>query len=223
MTDCNDLATAHQAWEQRWTSAETRKDWLIPESLVVESVPFLRARGVERVLDIGCGVGRHALFLAQQGFQVAAIDLSRSGIDVATQAATDNGVTIDFQLAQFTDLPYRDESLDLVLAWNVIYHGDGSIVRTAIAEIHRVLKPEGLFLGTMISKRHHRYGEGREIQPNTFIIDDDDEKAHAHFYCDDRELIALLDCFQLFQLRDHQQRDAGNWHWEFLAERRRVS
>jgi tellurite methyltransferase len=223
MTHENDLATAHQAWEKRWIDTETRQQWLTPEPLVVDSVPFLRDRGVETVLDIGCGVGRHALFLAQHGFRVTGMDLSRSGINIASEAASDAGVKIDFQLGDFTDLPCPNRSFDLALAWNVIYHGDKNIVRTAIAEIHRVLQPDGLFLGTMISKRHHRYGEGTEIRPNTFIVDDDDEKAHAHFYCDDRELVSLLDGFQLFHLQDRQQREAGTWHWEFLAERRPVS
>jgi tellurite methyltransferase len=223
MTDRNDLATAHKAWEQRWTSAETRQDWLVPEPLVVDSVQFLRDREVRTVLDIGCGVGRHACFLAEHGFEVTGIDLSRSGLDISAETAKAAGVTIDFQLADFTDLPYLDDSFDLALAWNVIYHGDEDIVCTAIAEIHRVLKPDGLFLGTMISKRHHRFGEGREIRPNTFIVEDDDEKAHAHYYCNDRELISLLDGFQLFHLQDRQQRESGTWHWEFLAELTPVS
>jgi tellurite methyltransferase len=214
----DDLATAHQAWERRWTNEEIRQDWLNPEPLVVQAVPLLHQRGVQTVIDIGCGVGRHALYLADQGFTVTGIDLSRSGLDVARQAASSAGVTIDYRTGDFTDIPAEVRSFDLALAWNVIYHGDEDVVRTAFAEIRRVLKPGGLFLGTMISKRHSRYGEGTEIRPNTFIIEEDDEKAHAHFYCDDRELIGLLDGFSLLLLQDREQRESGTWHWEFLAE-----
>jgi tellurite methyltransferase len=218
MTHRNELATAHEAWEQRWTDAKTRQDWLTPESLVVDSLSTLRERGVKTVVDIGCGVGRHALYLAEQGFTVTGIDLSESGLSVAREEARKAGVSIDYRTGDFTGLPIPDTSIDLALAWNVIYHGDEDVVRQAIAEIRRVLKPDGVFLGTMISKRHNRYGDGREVRPNTFIVDDDDEKAHAHFYCDDRELIQLLEGFQLFQLKDRQQRELGTWHWEFLAE-----
>jgi SAM-dependent methyltransferase len=93
------------------------------------------------------------------------------------------------------------------------------IVRQALEEIKRVLKPEGLFQGTMISKRHNRYGDGKEIRPNTFVVDDDVEKSHPHFYCNDRELVGLLAGFQLLRLEDREQREPGMWHWEFLAER----
>lgn len=219
MSNDRNLSTAHHAWDDRWADAERRRDWLVPEQPVVEAVPFFQERGVKAVLDVGCGVGRHAIYLAEQGFQVAAIDASRSGLDVARQAAGDAGVDIDFRTAEFTELPFDDSSFDLVLAWNVIYHGDGDVVRQALAEIRRVVGDNGLLQGTMISKRHNRYGDGQEIRPNTFIVDDDEEKSHAHFYCNDRELIDLLTGFQLLRLQDRQQREPGTWHWEFLAER----
>jgi tellurite methyltransferase len=218
MNDQNRFATAHQAWDQRWTDESVQQDWLTPEPLVVDALPLLRRRNVQRVVDIGCGIGRHALFLATEGYDVTGIDLSQHGLETARTAARSAGVDIDYRIGNFTDLPLPDSSVDLALAWNVIYHGDSDVVKTAIAEIQRVLKPGGLFLGTMISKRHTRFGDGTEIRPNTFIVDDDDEKAHAHFYCNDRELVDLLSGFQLFHLQDREQREPGTWHWEFLAE-----
>ena len=217
MGEKNEFATAHQAWDQRWADEIIRQDWIKPEPLVVDSLPFLVEQGVRDVLDIGCGIGRHAIYLAGNGLKVTGLDLSESGLESAREATREAGVEVDFQIGDFTALPIEADSIDLALAWNVIYHGDGDVVRQAIAEIRRVLRPGGLFLGTMISKRHERYGQGKEIRPNTFIIDDDQEKAHAHFYCNDRELIHLLDGFQLFFLQDRQQREAGTWHWEFLA------
>lgn len=218
MSEQRDLSTAHEAWEQRWADASQRADWLVPEQPVVSSVPFLHRYGAKTVVDIGCGVGRHALYLAEQGFDVTGVDLSPRGLDVAREAADGAGLPVDFKRGSFTDLPISDQSVDVALAWNVIYHGDGEIARQALSEIRRVLRPGGFLLATMISKRHHRYGEGKEIRPGTFIIDDgDDEKAHAHFYCDERELIGLLDGFRLYWLQDREQREPGTWHWEFLT------
>lgn len=218
MGERHDYATAHQAWDQRWADEIIRQDWIKPEPLVVDSLPFLVQLGVRDALDIGCGIGRHAIYLAGNGLRVIGIDLSESGLETARRATRDAGVEVNYQIGDFTELPVDDSSVDLVLAWNVIYHGDEDVVRRAIAEIRRVLRPGGLFLGTMISKRHDRYGQGREVRPNTFVVDEDQEKSHAHFYCDDRELIDLLDGFRLFFLQDRQQREPGTWHWEFLAE-----
>src|SRR3546814_1748958 len=84
-----------------------------------------------------------------------------------------------------TELPYADASFDYVLSLNVIYHGDAGVVGRAVAEIYRVLKPGGLFHGTLLSKRNRNYGLGREIAPDTFVIDGaDGDKGHPHCYGD---------------------------------------
>jgi hypothetical protein len=70
-------ATAIDAWDKRWATEEGRADWLDPEPDVVALLPELKARGVRGALDLGCGVGRHALFLAEQGLMVEAIDGQR--------------------------------------------------------------------------------------------------------------------------------------------------
>jgi SAM-dependent methyltransferase len=66
-------------------------------------------------------------------------------------------------------LPFADESFDYVLSWNVIFHGTMGDVGRRLAEIWRVLKPGGLFQGTMLSKRDVQFGRGRAIAPDTFI------------------------------------------------------
>src|ERR1700761_5866621 len=66
--------TAIEAWDKRWATSEGRADWLEPHPAVVAILPELHARGARRVLDLGCGVGRHALLLAEHGFDVEAID-----------------------------------------------------------------------------------------------------------------------------------------------------
>jgi hypothetical protein len=56
--------TAVEAWDQRWATSEGRDDWLEPHPAVVAILPELHPRGARRVLDLGCGVGRHALLPA---------------------------------------------------------------------------------------------------------------------------------------------------------------
>jgi tellurite methyltransferase len=67
-------ATAVEAWDERWTTPEGRADWLVPHPAVAALMPVLKARGTRNVLDLGCGVGRHALLFAEHGFAVEAID-----------------------------------------------------------------------------------------------------------------------------------------------------
>jgi len=220
MQDRAQMETAYQAWNDRWQSETGRADWLAPDPDVAAAVALLRGRGARSVLDLGCGVGRHACFLADAGFQVQAMDASASGLDFARRQAREHGLDIAFSDGLMTELPYADASFDYVLSFNVIYHGDGGVVGRAINEIHRVLKPGGLFHGTMLSKRNHTYGVGKEIAPNTFVITGaEGDKIHPHFYCNAAELVKLFEDFELLSLFDREHEKPGHFHWHLLAER----
>jgi SAM-dependent methyltransferase len=214
------LATAHEEWDERWKDAASRAAWLEPEPLVLALAERLRERGLSRVLDLGCGVGRHAQYLAARGFECVGVDASESGLAYAREHAAAAGVRVDYRVGTFYDLPFADCSFDAVIAWNVLYHGDGEIARKAIAGIARVLHAGGLHMGTMLSTRNAQYGRGREVAPDTFVVDDDPgDKGHPHFYCDTRTLLELHRGFEVLDLRDREQTPGAN-HWEFTLERR---
>jgi tellurite methyltransferase len=216
------LATAHENWDRRWNSSDERARWEDPEPLVRASVPLLRQRGHSRVLDLGCGVGRHALFFAGEGFRCVGIDGSESALGYARRRAAEAGLSVDYRLGMFYDLPFEAGSFDAVIAWNVVYHGDEAVVEETVGQIRRLLVPGGIYCGTMLSKRNAHYGEGREVRRDTFVVDDDadGDKAHPHFYCDAATVLRLHQGFEVLELRDREQRAAGAYHWEFMLERR---
>ena len=90
-------ATAVEAWEERWTTPEGRADWLAPHPAVSAMVPVLKARGAQHVLDLGCGVGRHALLFAEHGFAVEAIDGAAAGLDFARREAIARGLRLSLR------------------------------------------------------------------------------------------------------------------------------
>ena len=212
--------SAIDSWEKRWGTEEGRADWIDAHPAVIALLPELRGRGVRRVLDLGCGVGRHALALAQEGFEVEAFDGSEAGLAVLREAAASRGVSIDIKHGNADALPYPDGYFDFVLSWNVIYHGTLGDTGSRIAEIWRVLKPGGLFQGTMLPTRHSDHGRGRQIAPGTFVIDGpDEERNHPHFYCNAATLVGLFSGFDLLSLSQDVQKKPGSWHWHIVAER----
>jgi SAM-dependent methyltransferase len=212
--------TAHLDWDERWRTGAGRADWLEPEADVEACARDLRTRGAVAALDLGSGVGRHALMLAAMGFETSAIDASAAGLERLAASAARAGLRIDARQGLMTKLPFGDASVDYVLSFNVLYHGDEEVVRRAFAEIVRVLRPGGTFQGTMLSARHVLRGTGREISRNTFVIDgDEDDKSHPHHYCAAAALIALMAPMQVRSLVDREQRRPGNWHWHVVAER----
>lgn len=213
--------TAHQAWDDVWSDPGAHGGWVTPEPEVVGLDSLLGDAGVQTVLDLGCGVGRHALDLAARGYRVWGVDASRSGLRVAARESARRGLArseIRFSVGSMTALPWPDEVFDHVLAWNVIYHGDGDVVRAAIAEIARVLRPRGVYQGTMIAKSNARHGKGRQIAPDTFV-EAGGEKAHPHFYCDRRDLEKLFGGWEFISLAEREQGVPGSAHWDVVLQR----
>lgn len=211
--------TAIDAWDKRWATEEGRADWLDPEPDLIALLPELKARGVRRALDLGCGVGRHALFLAEQGLMVEAVDGSATGLKVARETAQGRGLSLGLRQGSADALPFEDGSFDFVLSWNVIHHGTLGDVGRRLAEIWRVMKPRALYQGTMLPTRNINYGKGLAVAPDTFVIDGS-ERGHPHFYCDAVTLVALFAGFELLSLKQQQHRKPGSWHWHVVAERR---
>lgn len=218
-TDMTRTDTAHRKWNETWQTAEGRLAWSRPEPDVVECAEAAFAAGARRALDLGCGIGRHAVALAGIGYEVDALDGSESGLAGLRQSLEESAVTLRTHHGLMTELPFADDSFDYLLTFNVIYHGDPEIVGAALDEIRRVVRPGGTLQLTMLSKRNVFFGKGTEVAPNTFIVPDaDDDKVHPHFYCNAAELVALLAGFELKSLFDSEHKP-GHWHWHAVAER----
>ena len=213
--------TAHEYWGAEWAKADGTSKWERPEAEVMDFAQTLPAGAA--ILDLGAGVGRHALALARQGFAVAALDAAPEGITEITRIAQAEGLDMDARVGLMTALPFADGTFDHVLSWNVIYHGDETILRATIAEIARVLKPGGTFLGTMLSARRVPVelakAPGREISRNTWVFDGPGDKVHPHYFCNGRDLLQLFNAFEVCRLEDREHETLGSWHWHLVLER----
>lgn len=98
---------------------------------------------VRRVLDLGCGHGRHVVMLAEQGYEVSGIDISDVAIGVARDWVAQMGLRADLRTGTATTLPYGEGVFDLVISHGVLDHIYYEESQQAVREIHRVLKPMG--------------------------------------------------------------------------------
>jgi ubiquinone/menaquinone biosynthesis C-methylase UbiE len=213
--------TAHRYWNDQWVRADGTSKWAKAEPEVLEHAATL-PRGA-RLLDLGAGIGRHALAFAEMGFRVTALDAAPQSLASIGQAAAEAGRSIDLHQGMMTNLPFGDATFDHVLSWNVIYHGDEEVVRRSLSEIERVLRPGGTFMGTMLSARRlpveQAKAPGREISRNTWVFEGPGDKMHPHYFCTAAELLALMPGFEIPALADREHDSPGSWHWHLLAER----
>lgn len=127
-------------WDRRYDTAEyvwhTEPNQFLPGLI----------DGLEpgRALDLACGEGRNAVWLARQGWSVTAVDFSAVGIEKGRRLAADSGVEVEWVVADVTTWPGRVGTYDLVIIFYVQLAAPQRAAMLATAA--RALAPGGRFV-----------------------------------------------------------------------------
>jgi SAM-dependent methyltransferase len=113
------------------------------EPHIPEVVQFERWAGRD-VLEAGCGIATDGLRFARAGARYTGVDGSPTAIELARRRFATFGVDGHFEQGSVADLPFDDESFDLVFSHGVIHHT--AHTEAAVDEFHRVLRPGGTAL-----------------------------------------------------------------------------
>jgi len=211
------LATdSKQLWEQSFDEqiAQGAYNTAPVEALVRNVAYFLRARhkpdqyGSLHFLEMGCGAGPNLVWLAAKGIKVSGVDIASNALQLA-QHSLDRAGYRDrvgrLVEASVTRTPFPAESFDGILESCVFQHLDRASRREAFAEVRRLLKKGGLFVGNMLADTHTtfqgRKGEQLADDPGSLYLEDGSSKFHltniglAHFFhkAEFSELLAGFD------------------------------
>jgi len=150
------------AWEDAY---KTTPPWDTgrPQPAFVELVEAGEiSKGV--VLDVGCGTGENALYLATSGFSVVGVDLSRRAIVAAKAKASERNLKADFRLTNALSLGFRNGHFDNAID-SGLFHTFNDKDRVAFArEIARVLTTDGRYFMLCFSdKEPANWGGPRRI------------------------------------------------------------
>lgn len=132
-----------EKWDGRYGAAGYEPDTSPVPFLteVVDAIP----RG--RALCLAAGCGRNAVYLAQRGFEVTAVDISTRGLDRCKQLAEDLGVQVDTVAADLLSYDLAGEAFDLIT--NICYYEP-----ELFAPIKEAVRPGGYFLLQTFSVHH---------------------------------------------------------------------
>ncbi|GHO80627.1 hypothetical protein KSD_83980 [Ktedonobacter sp. SOSP1-85] len=129
-----------------WQNILSRGKWQELQQHIADLAQFQPG---ETVLDVGCGTGTLAIIAKQHvgvAGQVSGIDPGLKQITRARSKAERAGLSIDFQVGVIEQLAFADQSLDIVLSTFMMHVMPDDLKRQGLAEIARVLKPEGRLL-----------------------------------------------------------------------------
>ena len=122
-----------------------------PPQQLVELVASGWARPCATV-ELGCGAGTTAVWLARQGFRVTGLDVAPSAIAMATERAAEAAVTCRFETRDLTrPITDLDNLFDLATDWEVLHHIAPPDRPQYLANIHRMLRPHGRYASVTFS------------------------------------------------------------------------
>jgi SAM-dependent methyltransferase len=178
------------------------KVFVRPHEAMPVLVGLLKAKAPATVLDLGCGNGRHVVYLAQQGFRVFGLDSSPEALALTREWLETEGLTADLRLQSMTErLPYADDFFDAVISIQVIHHAGVTTIRRIVQEIRRILRRDGLVCITVSKpKATPRWQHVIETEPRTYLPLEGRENGllHHQFTPDElRELFAEFDVVSL--------------------------
>ncbi|MEE9370024.1 MAG: class I SAM-dependent methyltransferase [Sedimentisphaerales bacterium] len=165
-----------------------------PPELLVELVDSGKVRPC-KAIDLGCGAGNYAIYLAGRGFEVTGVDFSPTAIRIAKENADKKGAKCNFFVADVVDeLDEVNQTWDFVYGWGLLHHISPERRQKYLENVSRILNPKGKYLSVCFSEKDTGFGGSgkyRKTQLGSVL----------YFSCEDelRELFKAY--FQIIDLR----------------------
>jgi SAM-dependent methyltransferase len=161
--------------------------------------------GKKTALDVGCGRGRHSLFLAGLGFDVTATDISPEGIEQLNKAAKQKGLDkkIRTVVCDMLEMPFEKESFDCAVGFHSIFHTDYAGLKKVISKITTILKKSGRLYITLNSKSNQAFHDPRNIMVDdyTIIRNYGIEKGIPHTFVEHKDVVELLADYKINRIQ----------------------
>ena len=129
-----------------------------PPDALVDLVESGKVKPCEAI-DLGCGAGNYAVYLAGRGFEVTGIDNSPTAIRIAQENANKKGVTGTFLVADVLgDLDEVKETFDFAYDWELLHHIFPEKRKKYVENVRRILNPVGKYFSVCFHEKDPQFG-----------------------------------------------------------------
>ncbi len=174
-----------------------------PYEGVIEFLKLVREKGGQEVLDLGCGDGRHLVYLVREGFSASGMDYSLWGTLRTKQWLESEKLQAELVCAEAACLPWPAERFDAVMSVQVIHHQRIDALRLSFDEVERVLRPGGFFYAVIPHFPPDDWKDGKyiEIEAHTFMPTEGFEQGIPHHFFTEDELADELSRFKVMEAK----------------------
>ncbi len=124
-----------------------------PPELIVQLIESGKVKPC-RALDLGCGAGNYAIYLASKGFDVTAVDISTIAIKIAKQNAKAKNVKCQFITADIIEnFPQFDEPFSFIYDWGLLHHIPPEHRSAYICNLHNILNDNCLYMSLCFNEK----------------------------------------------------------------------
>jgi tellurite methyltransferase len=156
---------AREKWNRRYSERGVTAFPDRPSEWLAENRELLARRTGRRALDVACGDGRNARYLAELGFVVEAVDVSDVAVAALRGAALERGLAVDARQLDLEVEPLAVGRYDVVVQINYLQRG-------LFGALERALTPGGLLLVETVTRAHVEE-LGNSFDPR-FVLDDNE-------------------------------------------------
>jgi len=147
------------------------------------------AQGLRKALDIGCGWGRHLIWLAEMGWRVTGIDWAQAAVHHSREALEERRLEGSVIKGDYRRIPFRDGEFQLVIATDVLHHGRLADFKRALAELKRVLRHGGQAFISLPSVRNMPQPlAGSWVEEGTVVLHEGPEAGLPHHFFTEDEV-----------------------------------
>jgi SAM-dependent methyltransferase len=107
-----------------------------------------------KTLDLCCGLGTNPIYLAQEGFDITALDLSDKAVEYTKEKALKAQADLNLLIASFLELPFKSEVFDLIFDFGFFHHVKVEDRTRFILGVYRSVKTGGRYLLVCFSDRN---------------------------------------------------------------------
>jgi tellurite methyltransferase len=212
-------------WDSHWGEKSRRRYWQEPADEIIRLRDSLDRQKMQDVLDLGCGIGRHAILFAEAGFVVTAVDDSQQALNILRKEASERQVTITCIKSSYTKDIFTENSFDLVIAYNVLYHGYRENMDRSIQLVYRYLRPGGKFFFTCPTRQDDKYRNGEKVAENTYKSLKSVHPGDIHYFTGEEDVAYFLREFPGYKVdrEEHYWDNEGirqfSSSWHILANK----